>query len=109
MIAGLYVVDRRSALGDDACVLMPEHHRQGRRPIPVHDVLVTHTNAGCLDPHSDLSGFRRFLLEIENLQGSLISGQNHGTHVPPPDLENRLDVRGAQFRTTTASTSIGQA
>jgi hypothetical protein len=69
MIAGLYVVDRRSALDDDACVLMPEHHRQGQRPIPVHDVPVTHTNAGCLDPHSDLTGFRRFLLEIENLQG----------------------------------------
>lgn len=67
VIAGLDMVDPLSRLDDDARGLVPEHHRQGQRPISVHDLPIAHANTGGLHLSANLSGLRRILLEIENL------------------------------------------
>jgi len=49
-----------------------------------HDMPVAHTDAGGLDPDAHLFGFRRLLLEIEDLQGFVDFRQNRSAHVVLP-------------------------
>src|SRR5580704_14463091 len=78
------IIDIRAVLDDDAGGLVPEHHRQRQRPIPVHDVPVAHADAGRLDADANLFGPWRLLLEIEDLQGFVDFRQNRGAHVVLP-------------------------
>ena len=66
MITRFDTVDTRPVLDDDARSLVPQHHRQRQRPIAVHDMPVTHADAGRLDLDTHLSRSRRLLLKIED-------------------------------------------
>ena len=94
VVAGLDILDPRPVLEDDPGRLVPEHHRERQRPIPVHDVPVAHTDAGGLDPDANLFGFGRILIEIEDLEGFVDLRQNCSAHVvllwPEPAPLDRL-------------------
>ncbi len=53
---------------DDAGRLMPQHHWQGARPVPVHDRKITVANSRRVDADKKLAGARRGKIERNQFQ-----------------------------------------
>ena len=84
VVTPLDVADAGAELGDDTGRLMAEHHRQGQRPIAVHDVPVAHAHAGGLHLHAHLARLRALLLQVQDFERLVDFGQDGGAHGRSP-------------------------